>query len=219
MILNSIFLALEYREFPQDIKLRVNDQSRHITYYLQRKLKDLKFRSNEFNRIVISLSEIHPEEVHINSESVASTIIKFSLKDFLDTPPLEIQDYYKENIEKGLATLNRSHQIPIDDFLRWLKELKSLNYKNEWVYQEKSFRAFGVKAQLECNLNMESFELSLLVEKNGEVLYNSVVLQTPPDDVAFHYKFKDLALDGDNLVITSRVKGDKPIFSLPVSKL
>ena len=66
---------------------------------------------------------------------------------------------------------------------------------------------------------MESFELSLLVEKNGEVLYNSVVLQTPPDDVAFHYKFKDLALDGDNLVITSRVKGDKPIFSLPVSKL
>jgi len=203
MILNSIFLALEYKEFSQELKLRVKDQSRHITYYLQRKLKELRYKSNDFNRIVISLSEAYPEKVYINSELVASVTIKFHLNDLLNKTQLEIQDYYKSNIEKGLLLLDKNYTTPI----------------NEWTYKEKNFRPLGIKTTLKCSIDLERFNLSLLIEKNKNTIFNETILQTPPDDIAFYYKFKDLILDGDNLIVTSRIKGDKPFFELPLSKL
>ena len=219
MILNSIFLALEYKEFSQELKLRVKDQSRHITYYLQRKLKELRYKSNDFNRIVISLSEVYPEKVYINSELVASVTIKFHLNDLLNKTQLEIQDYYKSNIEKGLLLLDKNYTTPINEFFEWLKELKSINYKNEWTYKEKNFWPLGIKTTLKCSIDLERFNLSLLIEKNKNTIFNETILQTPPDDIAFYYKFKDLILDGDNLIVTSRIKGDKPFFELPLSKL
>ena len=219
MILNSIFLALEYREFSQDLKLRVKDQSRHITYYLQRRLKELKFQSKDFNRIVIELSETQAEQVYINSESVASITSKFKLYELLAKSDREIQDYYKSNIENGLTLLGKVHPIPLDELLLWLDELKSMKYKNEWIYQEKNFRPFNIKAELKCSLNMQDFKLSLNIKKNNDVVLSEIILQTSPDEVAFHYKFKDLILDAGNLIITSRIKGDKALFSLPLSKL
>lgn len=220
MILNSIFLALEYKEFSQDLKLKVKDQSRHITYYLQRKLKEIKYQTTNFNRIVIELSEIKPKGVYINSEKVACVTIPFKEKELLDIESEnKIQDFYGEKIMEGLIQLSKKHEIPLGYFCTWLQDLKKKNYKNEWTYQKKNFRGLKLDIELRCIMNLTEFNLILSIKINEELIYNKIILKTPPDEVAFHYRFKDIVFKDEKIIITSRTQGDKPLIELPVPEI
>ena len=48
-------------------------------------------------------------------------------------------------------------------------------------------------------------------------MFNKVILTTPPDEVAFHYKFKDIEIENGDVVVT-RLSGDcdKVLFRVPI---
>jgi len=105
--------------------------------------------------------------------------------------------------------------------LHWLEELKKNGYRNKWLFKEKTFRQFGIKCRLDCELTLDVFTLRLHITKEDKVLFDKKILTTAPDEVAFHYKFKDIIIEGDHLVVTTRsnTEDDRVRYKIPLSAL
>lgn len=51
---------------------------------------------------------------------------------------------------------------------------------------------------------MTQFSLELIVERRDEIAYQEQILQAQPDELMFHPRFKDVGVEGDRLIVTSR---------------
>ena len=89
--------------------------------------------------------------------------------------------------------------------------------KNEWLHKSRTFRVHSLKASLLCSLTMEQFTLRLQVERRKKLVLDEVVLQTDPDEIAFEYRFRDLAIESGSLLITSKV--EEPLWKRTLESL
>ena len=90
-------------------------------------------------------------------------------------------------------------------------------YTNTWQHKKRTFREERIVVELDCSMTLEAFELVLSVTgKNGNTFRESL-LRCDPDELAFHYQFKDAAIEDGYLVITSRT--EKPLARVPLSKI
>lgn len=217
MILNSIFLYLDRRYFPADMCLKLKDQSRHITYRIQRLFAAEKYSAGNFNRIVIEPSLNPTGQIIINSESVANISIPFDMEMFQKSTDGELRHYHASLIKNGLLEFNRQIRIPIERILEVIDELESNNFIDSWIYKEKSIRKSKTKAKLTCFMDSKAFVLNLAIEKDGLVLHDGNILETPPDEVSFHYKFKDLVVTDDHVAVTQRIPRDEILIKVPLA--
>ena len=216
MILNSIFLHLEGRYFSPEMCLKLKDQSRHITYCIQRSLKDDKFFIENFNRIVIEPSLNATYEIYVNSSSVASISVEFDVEKFEKSTDEELLVYYVALIRDGLKKFNEKIKIPIDTMFRALDILVGNNFLDVWIYQEKISKRLKISAKLICSMNIAKFHLNLWVKKNDAIIFDGVILETPPDDISFHNKFKELIVNDSGVEVLSRIPKDEVLFKLQV---
>lgn len=216
MILKSIFLYPDLVEFSTREKdlLAVRDQTRHICNYLDRRLPTLKFQADGFNRICI-IGQTHPHETHINSSSVLAVYIPFDMDACRSVPQSELSDYYAGLLKIGLEKCYTTHKIPRDELLFWLEEMKRDNYRNEWTFKGKTFREHDIRCRLDCSLTIENFTLRLKISRKDIEVFDEVILTTPPDEIAFHHKFKDLFIENGNIVVTTRLPGES-LFTIPI---
>lgn len=91
------------------------------------------------------------------------------------------------------------------------------DFQNIWVYARKKVKGVGT-AKIICELTPLSFVLKLVIEdKNEIVLFSKTILETMPDSLFYHHRFKSLIISDDNkIVITQRLKND-PLYSISVS--
>ena len=216
MMLNSIFLHLDGRYFPGDMRLRLKDQSRHITYCIQRALKDIKFHTEGFNRIVIEPLINPTHTVFVNSSSVASLSVGFDPERFNQCSDAELRFYHAELIKEGLRAFNAKVAIPIDHMFEAIDQLMENDFVDEWVFKEKFFKKMKISATLTCSMSYREFNLNLMVRKNGEVFFNENVLTTPPDEICFHYEFKDLTANGGFIEVGRRYPRDGVLVKEPI---
>ena len=59
---------------------------------------------------------------------------------------------------------------------------------------------------------MEKFVLTLELKSKGTVVFDAPILETKPDETIFAYRFKDVVLEGQTVVVKN--KFGKPTFSL-----
>ena len=85
-----------------------------------------------------------------------------------------------------------------------LRKFEGSNYTNKWVHKKRNFRKQGLKAALDCSMTTSGFELFLEVESSTGAFVRRCLLRTDPDELAFGYQFKDLLLEGDELVVSSK---------------
>jgi len=50
--------------------------------------------------------------------------------------------------------------------------------------------------------------LRLNVSKKGIDLFSELILTTPSDEIAFQYKFKDVLIENDNIVVITRLNSE-----------
>jgi hypothetical protein len=219
MILKSIFLYPDLAEFSarRDDLALVKDQTRHIGHYLGRKLADLKYQTVGFDRVCV-IGKKNPQETYVNSSSVLSVYVPFDMDQCRQLPREKLSDYYAALYVSGLKEAAAKHRLPITEMLAWLQELKQDNYRNEWLHKEKTFKTYGVKCALSCSMTLDKFALTLSVSKNGVRCFDKVILTTPPDEVAFHYKFKDLLVEDGQIIVTTSLKSEteRVLFKMPV---
>lgn len=121
--------------------------------------------------------------------------------------------------EQGLDRIEPERNLPVDFVRDTIRDFREGNYENKWTFKTKNFRAKNVKAQLDCTLDIESFQLLLTVWQGGEEVFHDIILQTYPDPFYYYYAFKDLQLKDDVIVVPRRKPAltkaepdDKPLF-------
>lgn len=216
MILNSIFLHLDGRYFPAEMCLKLKDQSRHITYCIQRSLRSDKFFVKDFNRIVIEPSLNATYEIYVNSSSVASISVDFDVRKFNESTDDELLIYYVCLVKDGLTRFNEKIKIPNETMFLAVDKLIKCNFIDTWVYQEKISKKYKVSAKLICSMDKNEFCLNLVVEKDGNIVFDRIILKTPPDEISFHNKFKDLVINERGVEVLSRIPKDEILFKFSI---
>jgi hypothetical protein len=168
-----------------------NFQTDFITQFLEKHLRTLKYETVDFNMIFIRGRKTPKEHFFIEEHHKCLTIeIPFDEKLYSDLypfqnefplnnllKPLENQKGFNEFILQFITTgLHKAKEqkapIPTDQLVSLMVNLKAIDYKNEWTHKKKTFKEYGLKASLCCELTCNHFLLTLIIEKNKQEIFN-----------------------------------------------
>lgn len=214
MKLRTIYLSLY--EYPDSIAGPFSFETRCLCNYVQRAAQKMKIETNGFNSIVIRgvPSLQHGPKI----VSVKSLFVPFvpDLQRYTNESDAQKQDYFIEVLTEGLHNAGKFHPLPLSDLLSVVDEFRNGKYFNRWVHQSKTLRRHKFRAELQCELSMNRFSLMLQISQNDEIKLTKKILETKPDEICFHYQFKDLVVENEELVVTKRRGGE--LFRLPITK-
>lgn len=217
MLLRDISLYLNLDEYDPDYVSDFQFRSRYLCNFVRRRIKPLRFRTEGFGSIAVQGCREPKEGCPIEGEKVAGPRVRFDRQRYDSLRPEECHELFIGMLWQGLEKCARHHRIPLLEMEAAIDEFRAGGYRNEWTFKRRTFRSFGLEASLNCSLDMEKFVLTLEVERKGVVVYDAPILETKPDELIFDYRFKDVVLDGQALVVMS--KSGEATFSLDLSAL
>ena len=215
MILKKVFI---YPSLEDDYDDRLRDsfryESRSFCYYLERRLKDLKFQSEFFSKMCI-IGRKEPGSIcDVNSSNAVAVEVPFEMEDYI---PLKgdlagANRLFLQLFQYGVGKINKQHKIPADSLLMWARDFEDGQFGNCWVHKSKRIRGSSAICKMVCNLTTESFCMSLLMEENGNVLSEIEVLTTKPDEIFFDHYLGDLRMQKNCILLLDRSKN--PFYEL-----
>ncbi|WP_452229058.1 hypothetical protein [Lacinutrix sp. MEBiC02404] len=201
-------------------------KSKHITNYIELNcLKQLKFKTEEFRGIVISLMHGYDDKKWSNYDNPFITpstsigiYIRFDKKkyDSLKTDN-EFRDFIYEYMVESFKKIETKYEIPSTEMLASYEELKSKNFINERLSIKKSDRTRKLLAELHSSVTIDKFILTLKVYQDKKEVYNKIVLETVPDTLVYANKMKKLVIEETAIKVLGI--GDKVTFSLPLEDI
>lgn len=217
-IIRDISLILDYEENIEPNTLYSSDfsfQNRFIGNFLRRQLRALNFEPKEFKRLLINgcVNALYPNYIFNTYLYVA---IPFEKKRFDSLSKDELPDFFIEMYKQGILKAQQTHEFPVNFLFKELADLKNNNYKNEWEFKSKTFKEISVKATLFCKMTVDAFSLSLVLFKNKRIVFNKEILNTFPDELIYHYRFKDIVFEDNKIKVTSWYD-NPPLFELDLS--
>ena len=217
MILRKIEIV--NRSVDTEFSYSLRKKSKHITNYISRTcLQKLKFRSDTFDIIVISLDEAGREVCIINKGLVIPVLFDKIAYNNLDTENA-IRVFHKSNIICGLKKVRNQYDIPENAIIESLSKLETNGFRNEWLFKKKVDRRRKIEVELNCKLSIYKFELVLQIAIVGKVICEQIVLETDPDEVAFYHLFKDIMIDDDTISVPARISGNLLEYSIGTGNL
>jgi hypothetical protein len=189
---------------------------RFIGNYLTRKLKEAKFNSADFNRVAIIAKE-KPNDENEVFEKFLRVSVPFDKTQYVGLASNALADYFAELYEEGIIKASPANPMPFEFLLARLREFKSNNYINEWGFKSKSFKEIGIKATLNCKMTMDFFSLVLVLTKRGEIIFSKEILNTLPDEIIYHYQFKEIVLEVNEIKVLDHFQ--KAIYTLDLMSL
>jgi hypothetical protein len=217
MLLRDISLFLNLEEYGGKYSSDFQFRSRYLCNFVRRRVTPLRFKADGFGSIVVEGCREPVETCPIKGENVASATVEFNKQRYDTLKPTECHEFFIGMLLKGLEKCARHHRIPLSEIKAAIDEFRTDGYRNEWTFKKKTLRPVGLQASLNCSLDMEKFILTLKLERKGVVVYDAPILETKPDETIFAYRFKDVVLDGQAVVVKN--KFDKPTFSLDIRSL
>ncbi len=216
MIFKEIYLFPDLVEYPDDITIPFRDQTRSICVYLERVIKPLKFKA-DFKRICFVGKKNPEEKIFINSCNILSIDIPFNEHEYNRLNKKELNHYFTELLRLGINKCAKQVDIPKAELLNGLVEFENGNYVNKWQFKRRSFRELGVKCLLECELTLQNFHLTLVIEKKGKILWQKEILTTVPDEICYYHSFKDIVFENKKIIVVDR--SDRPIYEISVEDI
>lgn len=204
MLLKHVYLYLSDDDYPCELAMEFGFCTRYVCNFLERRLKLLKFQANGFNKICVQGTLEPKNSCPIVSERSALPTVFFDQHVFQNLGRDAYHEFFIDMLLDGLRKCSQFHEIPSSELMAAIEEFRSNGYENNWIHQTKLFRAIGLRASLLCSLSMEGFELTLQIDRKGEILEKRMILQTKPDEIIFQHQFKELVMDGDQLMVKNR---------------
>ena len=217
MILRSIYLNLERRDYPNEFGYRFMCRSRCLCNFLGRLLKSKSIKTEGFNRIVIVGARDRTSTVIVNSCSVASVALPFDEARYRELDGDALQEFFIGMLRDGLTFFATEHRMVADAIHEGIELFRASRYRNEWTHKNRMFRHLGLTAALQCQLTLERFSLTLVVRSRGREVLCREILSTDSDEVAFDYRFRDVAIEDGKLVVLS--KTSEPLLALELAPL
>ena len=187
---------------------------RFIGNYLLRKIKENKIHSTDYNRLFIEAGVNNDKPSYVFDHSLVVSI-PFDIAAYDNLSKEELPDYFIQLYKEGIIKASQSHEIPLAFLLTKLIEFKDNDYLNEWEFKSKSFKEIGIKAVLNCKMTIDFFSLTLVLKKKDEIVFSKEILSTLPDEIIYHWQFKEIALEGNEIKVLDQFK--KPICLLDLT--
>jgi len=188
-----------------------------LNSYLHRNVKPLKFRSGQFDSILVQGSIEPDQPAWIDVEHNLITPVHFAQARYDSLKPCEHHEFFISMLVEGLHKAAKSYEIPLKEILGFIEDFRKGGYRNEWVHQTKLLRGTGLRATLLCSMDSERFQLTLKLERKGSTVFEKVILTEMPDETCFAHQFKDVVLKGRKILVRPKhweVPGTPPLFVL-----
>jgi hypothetical protein len=212
-------IALSLYGHPNELSVPFSFETRCLCNFVQRHARVLAIETNGFNQIVI---KDDPYANALTTPGLApekTLVVPFRLKAsrYQNATPEAKQIYFIEILRSGLLQANEFHALPLRALLSKIDEFEATGFRNRWVHQTKRIRGLGV-AELQCEMTLNEFRLTLEVRGATGGLVKLDLLSTKPDELCFHYQFKDLTVREDHLVVTDRKSTNGELVRFPLSQ-
>ncbi|AOR61172.1 hypothetical protein [Pectobacterium parmentieri] len=219
MILKDIYLYPELLDYGEEITYPFKELTRSLCNYLGRKVKEARCETAGFNRVCFVGRKEPSGEAYVNSSNVLGVEIFIDEDEYLNTTKEKLNKYFSKLIMDGLDKVDDKYSLPKDVIVNAISDFECSGFINEWVHKKKVFKKQNLVCSLICNHSINDFQLSLKVMRAGDVVFNEVILVTPPDELAYHYKFKDILMDDDEVIVTTKLhtEPDNVLFRLKLS--
>lgn len=202
-----------------EYKYEFRKKSLYITNYIEREcLKNIKFHSEDFNRIGINLNYEDESPYIFNNTLIIPVFFDKALYD-RQKSKYEFQLYIIQILHSAFQKAVGLYNIPVNEMLASLDILRDNNFGNEWIYKQKIDKTRKLRVELHCSLTIKEFQLTFIVRKGNETLFKDIVLTTEPDEIAFGYRFKDIQIDNEKIIVTSSISGNLLVYSLQNNKI
>ena len=213
MILKSLYFDLNRQEYANQYGYELLLASRFYCNFIERLVfKPLKWKTENFNRIVIEFTDNPIRFMEINSSQVLCVRIKFDKEKYEEFKNEKIAEFFITHLENVVECIQKGGiELPIKEIYECNQFFRSEEYINKWLYQKKISKTLKLDIFLFCELNKKQFELTLEVYKNKMPIYIKSILTTDPDPIAYHYRFKDIVLTDKLITITSKISKENLI--------
>lgn len=217
MLLKHVYLFLHLDEYPAELATPFGFRTRYVCNFLERRLGELKYQARGFSKICVQGRHARLDVCPIVSENAALPTVAFDQSRYVALHAGEAHEFFISMLAEGLERCSKYHCIPFVELKSAIDAFRKGGYRNEWTHQKKVLRPVGLHASLLCSLDQERFRLSLKLERKGVPVFDQQILETKPDEIIFAHRFKEVALDGDDVVVKD--KFGKTLFSIHVASL
>ena len=192
----------------EDFNIKFNNNARFICNYLSKAVRKLNLETDGTYKMISVNPHANQCYSKIDVEYVLSNNIYVSPKDMERYKQMENlterYEFYLSLLERGyMQAATFKEGIPVESLLSLHQQFRDGGYKNEWLFKKKPVRDFGICIYLKCYFTSFDFRLELEVYglKTKELVTKGIVIQTPPNEVCFDYKFKQISIENDKLLI------------------
>jgi hypothetical protein len=219
MNLRYIALYMDYDAgFKDPFRDNFNLKSRFISNFLSVQIRKLKIQTDGTFKMIGVSPSIDPKHIcRIVGEKSLQARTGFDKVKYEQLTELERYGYYLQLLEEGYRICAQHKDIPLKQLLNLHQQFRDNNYKNEWLQKRRVFKSVGIEATLSCHFTSFDFQLILTVIdlKSKKELVSGMVIRTLPDEVCFSPLFKDIKIDGKELIITEYA--DRPKFKFQLT--
>ena len=215
--LRKLALDLDRLAWPNDFGYGFYMRSRSLCNFVERALVRTPVFAVNSSKLCITGIPTGESTFRINSSNIACLRIPFPVTEYSEQiTHAEISGFMIRFLQAGLVHLPREESGDYQLLSGICQRFADGGYENEWQHKKRSFPAHGLKAELNCRMTAEHFELNLETTLLGTRL-NRLILKTDPDELAFHHRFDDLFVEQDHLIVSS--KCGLPLVGIPLKEL
>lgn len=195
--------------------------TRFINHFLSIQVRKLNIEAEDFNMISIEPLLDNKYECKIISDNTLKVHIPFNKAEYEKMNSFERTKYNLELIAMAYdLAYKESFLNDVQELLKLNKLFETLSYKNEWLHKRKTFKELNLEVYLNCYFTINQFELKISaydLKNKLPFLEDQTLLKTWPDEVFFDYKFKDIIVLKDKLIVTN--KFDEKNFIIDLENL
>lgn len=216
--LRKFALNLDRQAWPNEYGYSFYLKSRCLCNFVERTLKKVSVELVDSTKLCITGVNGDSVGYCVNSSNIASLSVPFDQMQY-DSISLDrdVHIFITEFAKSNILKIPESSRGSTDKLIAIIQQFETEGCKNEWQHKKKSFRDLGITASLDCVLSLAAFELRLHVKKGSSEVFADSILKTDPDEIAFHHKFKDVKIDKDKLVVTT--KSEEALYELPLERV
>lgn len=195
--------------------------TRFINHFLSIQVRKLNIQTEDFNMISIEPLTSSKYECKIISDNTLKVHLPFDKDKYEKMNSFERTRYNLELINKAYDLAHKEKFFDdVQELFKLNKLFETLKYKNEWLHKKKVYKELNLEVYLNCYFTINQFELKISaydLKSKLPFLEEKTLLKTWPDEVFFDYKFKDIDVVKDKLIITN--KFDEKNFIIDLENL
>lgn len=187
-----------------------------ITEYLSRDLYKHRFKYKDVNKLIIYIESTDVGMEYNNIFRTLNYRYALSYSEINQSSGRERTERILSLIESAASAFEIKipglQQVMHDS----IESFRNGGYKNIWLFKKKRVNGLG-NVELLCELDRDTFTLSVAVINKNSEIYKKEILKTKPDSIMYHHKFKNILADDNAIVITDRF--DKPFCKISRSEM